>query len=104
MNSTTAQRNQLWTELSRRFRPHVDWSECPEYEGLGPDARADFARLVDAQLLFEYVEDCKIELIASGVTVPDLWLHPLCAARIRPGVPLPDSEEAQLGKILSQFR
>jgi hypothetical protein len=75
----------------------------PEYEGLGPDARADFARLVDAQLLFEYVEDCKIELIASGVTVPDLWLHPLCAARIRPGVPLPDSEEVQLGKILAQI-
>lgn len=75
----------------------------PDYEGLDPEARAEFARLVDERLLFEYVEDCKLDLIASGATVPDAWLHPLCANRIRADKPLPDSDEAELGKILTQI-
>lgn len=28
-------RNRVWTSLSRRFRPHVDWSECENFEKLG---------------------------------------------------------------------
>jgi oligoendopeptidase F len=28
-------RNATWKELSRRFRPQVDWSPCPEFEELG---------------------------------------------------------------------
>ena len=64
----------------------------PAYESLGHESRDEFTRLVAAGLLFEYVEDCKIELVASGVAVPDAWLGPLCAARIRPDAPLPDSE------------
>ena len=45
----------------------------PDYDGLDPEARAEFARLVDARLLFEYVEDCKLDLIASGATVTNAW-------------------------------
>lgn len=75
----------------------------PAYESLGHESRDEFTRLVAAGLLFEYVEDCKIELVASGFAVPDAWLGPLCAARIRPDAPLPDSDEAELGRILTSI-
>jgi hypothetical protein len=75
----------------------------PAYESLGQESRDEFARLVAAGLLFEYVEDCKIELVALGVAVPDAWLGPLCAARILPDAPLPDSDEAELGRILTNI-
>ncbi len=35
--------------------------------------------------------------------MPHAWLGPLCAARIRPDAPLPDSDEAELGGTLTSI-
>lgn len=32
-------RNSLWKSLSQKYRPHLDWSECEEFEELGWFAR-----------------------------------------------------------------
>ena len=29
------ERNELWCQLSRKYKPHLDWSECKEFEELG---------------------------------------------------------------------
>lgn len=29
------ERNQLWKKLSRKYKPHLDWSPCPAWEELG---------------------------------------------------------------------
>lgn len=29
------ERNTLWQKISRKYKPHIDWSECPEFEKFG---------------------------------------------------------------------
>lgn len=37
---SAAERNEVWTTLSGRYRPHWDWSLCPSFEPLGWLARS----------------------------------------------------------------
>lgn len=34
-NCNAKTRNELWLKLSKKYRPHIDWSDCEQYESLG---------------------------------------------------------------------
>ena len=76
---------------------------APEYEQIRADAREQFAELVRTGALFMYVEDCKRDLLRSGVESPDSWLSVLGAGRLVEGESLPQAERDRLGAILSDI-
>lgn len=75
----------------------------PEYVDLEPEAREQFAELVKTGALFTFVEDCKRDVLRSGLDVPDRWLKVLYAARIKGAGPLPKAEFDHLGAILDEM-
>lgn len=81
---------------------HMSVWGLPEYEQLDADARAHFAELVQTGTLFNYVEDCKRDVMRAGLNPPNLWLWLLCASRCAEG-PLPQDDRDTLGTILSQI-
>lgn len=76
---------------------------APEHEQLRSVARGQFTELVRTGALFTYVEDCKRDVLRSGIDAPDGWLAVLCASRVVAGETLPQAERDQLGVILNEI-
>ena len=73
----------------------------PEYNELPKEAREGFAELVATGRLFAYVEDCKRDVLAAGVDLPNEWLSVLYALHVSAESPLPEDERDHLGRILT---
>lgn len=81
---------------------HMRTWGAPEYGQMRPDAREQFTELVRTGALFTYVEDCKRDVLRSGIDAPDGWLAVLCASRVVEGESLPQAERDRLGVILNE--
>lgn len=77
------------------------WGQ-PEYDKLDADARENFTELVNTGALFDYVEDCKRDVVRVGINPPNTWLAPLCMSRLGDGALSADDRD-MLGTILTEI-
>ncbi len=58
------ERNQLWTHLSREFRPEIDWSQWPQWEGLGWLSRPHIFTAPFYYIDYGFAQLCALQLWA----------------------------------------
>jgi len=75
----------------------------PEYDRLDNESREDFRYLVSDGGLFRVVEDGKRHVVETLPDIPDSWLAPLSAGRVKNGEPLPVEDRDQLADILREI-
>ena len=89
-------------QLFRLYLYMAAW-ETPDFQRIDPAAQEAFREIVASNELFDYVEDTKRAVLRSGLSVPDRWLWPLCAAAVSEGRGLSDDIRTEMQWITSEM-